>query len=39
LSELFINGKKVAEWTGSNKKKAQENAAHNYYQAYYQNNK
>lgn len=38
LSELFINGEKVAEWTGSNKKKAQENAAQNYYQAYFHNN-
>ncbi len=37
LSELFINGEKVAEWRGTNKKKAQENAAQNYYQEYCNN--
>ena len=31
-SELFINNEKVAEWTGINKKKAQEAAAQQYYQ-------
>ena len=31
-SELFINGEKVAEWIWANKKKAQEDAAKNYYQ-------
>jgi dsRNA-specific ribonuclease len=34
LSELFINWEKVAEWKWSNKKKAQEDAAKNYYQEY-----
>ena len=36
-SELFIDNKKVAEWVWVNKKKAQEEAAQQYYQLY--NNK
>lgn len=36
LSELYISDQKVAEWTGVNKKKAQEAAAENYYQSYKQ---
>jgi len=30
-SEIYVSGKKVSEWCGSNKKKAQEVAAKNYY--------
>jgi len=30
-SEIYVAGKKVSEWCGSNKKKAQEDAAKNYY--------
>jgi len=33
-SELFINNEKAAEWTWVNKKKAQESAAKQYYQAH-----
>lgn len=31
-SEIYVVGKKVSEWIGSNKKKAQEEAAKNYYE-------
>ena len=32
-SELIVNEQVIAEWLGTNKKKAQENAAKNYYDA------
>jgi len=34
-SEIYVIGKKVSEWFGSNKKKAQEDAAKNYYESIY----